>query len=218
MSEHMEGTTNETITEEMMASVNSELEAEEKKKIEAATSEQKGQLEESFKSELAEMQKKMEESISAVKESYEEQIKERDSKLDTMKADFEKQLESISLRKSVSVNDTKTPAAPIKKDYNLGNNLWGIIMGEIEQLELFFQNNPEASLADFLGSKRIYNNPNLTNLFTRIFSNTFRNRNRFYIFGERAGRLLELYHRDKKQETYIISYDLQNLRFRQVWK
>jgi hypothetical protein len=82
------------ISESTIEKVNKEIE-----KMETNTLEQKmaafaKQQEEMFKKQTEESQKR-----------FDEELKKRDEQLNNMKAGFEKQLDSISTRKSVSTND-----------------------------------------------------------------------------------------------------------------
>lgn len=97
----------EAITEEMVQKTAQEIEKNDEIQVQAKIEEERAKISEEQTKQLEEMKSKMMEEIEAKQKAFDEQLKERDQKLETMKADFDKQMETISMRKSVPANEPK---------------------------------------------------------------------------------------------------------------
>lgn len=106
----------EKITPEVIEEVNKEIEATETKAVEEKVSDAKGQIESDYKAQLEELQKSFDAKLTEMNDGHKKELEERDGKMETLKNDFDKQIESISLRKSVSVNDVKDEVQ-VKQNY-----------------------------------------------------------------------------------------------------
>lgn len=95
-----------TISESTIEKVNKEIDKLENAKLEERVQSLSKQYEEAMKKQMEEASKR-----------FDEELKKRDAQISTMKADFEKQVDSISLRKSIPASDVVAQQPQVPKAY-----------------------------------------------------------------------------------------------------
>lgn len=103
----------EVITAETIEAANAE--------IEATTADEVKKVKDEYAEKMSELEKKIEELTPKPVEPEDpaevlkKQLEEQKQQMESMKVDFDKKMETISMRKSVSVTDDATPTTPAEK-------------------------------------------------------------------------------------------------------